>query len=96
MFSSVSLSNVMKLAEKTRSHRAVLGKRKKLRSIYLGASSTARVTYAVVLDGDDKQGSPQHSAGQGGAGLAPGHLVQRAAANTCDQVQGADCQSAAS
>ena len=96
MFSSVSLSNVMKFAGKTRSHRAVLGKRRKLRSIYLGASSTARVTYAVVLGRDDKQESLQHGAGQGGAGLAPGHLVQRAAANTCDQVQGADCQSEAS
>ena len=74
----------------------MLGKRRKFRSIYLGASSTARVTYAVVLDGDDKQESLQHSAGQGGAGLAPGHLIQRAAANTCDQVQGADCQSEAS
>jgi len=52
----------------------------------LGASSTARVTWAMVLDSHDKQGSLQHSAGQGGAGLAPGHLIQRAAANTCDQV----------
>lgn len=52
--------------------------------------------WLVVLDGHDKQGSPQHSAGQGGAGLAPGYLVQRAAENTCDQVQGADCQSEAS